>query len=342
MRVAIDARKIDDFGIGTHVRGLVGGLVRLEEPELTLILPEQTRVEWDVEIVRSSARGYSIRELSEIGRLAMRRGVDLLHLPHYVVPFGSMPMTVTIHDTIHLQRDDITPVARLYARTMLGRAVSKCRAVFTPSQAVAADLMARWPRAATKTVVTPNAVSDTLLRAKGGEVPLELQGVDYALFVGNDKPHKNVGRLVGAMGVVREAHPELRLALVGGEFDQFEQPWVIRPGLVDEPTLRVLYENARLLVQPSLFEGFGLPVLEAMALGTPVAFAAIPALLEVAGSEAISFNPLDEESMATAIRSVLDDPSLERHVENGRRRAAGFSWDAAAETTLDAWRRVLS
>ena len=129
MRVAIDARKIRDFGIGTYIRGLIGGLLEIGEDEIVALAPRSAPLPAGVEHVIADAPHYSIRELLTVGR-----GVkaDVFHAPHYVVPFTKLPTVVTIHDLIHLRVRN--PIKRAYARTMLRRAAR--HTVVTVSHAV--------------------------------------------------------------------------------------------------------------------------------------------------------------------------------------------------------------
>jgi len=187
---------------------------------------------------------YSIRELFTIGRGPK---IDLFHAPHYVVPFVKVPFVVTIHDLIHLRHRN--PLARVYARTMIGRAVRKSRRVITVSNAVRDEIAAEFGHAE-KIAVTYNGV-DSVFNSAGTKAAGR-----YFLFVGNDKPHKNVDRLVAAFARV----PEVQLILAGGTFERFrDRDRIVVAGFVSSEELASLYRGAIALVLPSLEEGFGLP-----------------------------------------------------------------------------------
>jgi glycosyltransferase involved in cell wall biosynthesis len=347
MRIAIDCRKIEDFGIGTTIRGLLGGIVSIDaDLEIVALapsparqsIPEDRRITW----VEESSPGYSIRELFSVGKRAERAGAELLHVPHYVVPYTSLPVVATIHDLIHLRiaRRHLPPGGRLYARWMIGRAVSRAARIITVTDAVREEIVERFPGAVSKIVTVPNGVS---IEPPGGNRPAGIEGA-YLLFVGNDKPHKNVDRLVEAFGELRRDHPDLRLVLVGSAFDRFrETRGVVLPGFVPEEELAHLYAGATALVQPSLYEGFGLPVAEAMRCGTAVVVSAIPPLLEVAGDAAIRID--DPESVSSIRRGIvraLDPEERRRSVRAGEMRVAGLTWTRAAESTVELWREVLA
>ena len=157
MRVGIDARKISDFGIGTYIRGLLQGLVELGAgDEYVVFAPAGASLPSGIEHIIVDAPHYSVRELVVVGRAADRASLDVFHAPHYVVPFTSAPLVVTIHDLIHLHQPMRNPLAPVYARTMIGRAVRKARRVLTVSEAVKRDLEREFD--AKNVIVTPNGV----------------------------------------------------------------------------------------------------------------------------------------------------------------------------------------
>ncbi|HEX6975461.1 MAG TPA: glycosyltransferase family 1 protein, partial [Vicinamibacterales bacterium] len=164
----------------------------------------------------------------------------------------------------------------------------------------------------------------------------------YFLFVGNDKPHKNVPRLVEAFREVRRRDESLRLVMVGAAFERFaEVPGVITTGFVSVERLAAIYRGAIALVMPSLEEGFGLPVAEAMACGTPVIASDIPSLREVTGGAALHADARSVAELASAMEEILGDVTLRQELaELGPKRAHAFTWKRCAELTRDAYRRL--
>lgn len=349
MKVAIDCRKFGDFGIGTTIRGILEGLSNLPDSEIEYLilgpqsiagrLPGSPRFQF----VQEDSPHYSVRELVRTGNAAQRHGADLLHVPHYITPFTRLPLVTTIHDLIHLRTPagDLPIGGRLYARWMLGRAAKRSARIVTVSHAVKREIHQQFPGVEDgKVAVIPNGVPEP------GQTPVPFESRDdFILFVGNDKTHKNVDRLVAAFERVHQQFQNLSLVLVGSPFERFRTTAGVRtPGFVSDDELTALYRSATALVQPSLMEGFGLPVAEAMSHGTPVIVSAIPSLLEVAGDAAIPIDePLDVGSIVTTLTTTLQDEELRRRSgSRGPQIAGRFRWSTAAKLLVDLWTDVSS
>ncbi|MEO8218406.1 MAG: glycosyltransferase family 1 protein [Acidobacteriota bacterium] len=354
VRIGIDCRKAADFGIGTYIRGLTHSLADLAGAERYVLfcknadrelLPQGERFEF----VDEASPNYSVRELFALGRQIRRNALDLFHAPHYVLPFTETPAIVTIHDLIHLNQPRRNVMERPYARWMMARAVGSSRAVLTVSAAVKDQLVDRFPEAAGKTVVTPNGVNPRFTSNVSNDdasilARLDLREGPYLLFVGNDKPHKNLQGLLQAFAIVRFTHPEIQLVVAGSQpRPARDQAAVTCTGFVSDEELHALYRGALMLVQPSLEEGFGLPVLEAMASGVPCAVSKIAALVEVGGEAVAVFDARSPQSIATTIIAVLRDRSRrEVMIDRGRERAKSFTWKTCAEKTLAVYRSSIS
>lgn len=350
MRIGIDCRKAADYGIGSYIRGLLGGLAQLDANETYVLfapasLFDQLPSSRQFIPVPVTSPGYSLRELLELRRAAAWEQLDVFHAPHYVVPFVSVPVVVTIHDLIHLKLPTWRrhPLAPAYARWMMGRAVRRSSRILTGSESVRRDIEARYPAAASKLSVTPFAV-DSMFSAA---VPLDAERLSrlglttggYLLFVGNDKPHKNLDRLAAAYRRFRQDHPEIKLALVGGSSRFGSEPGVVTAGFVPGADLPLLYRGALALVQPSIEEGFGMPLLEAMSCGTPVVISDQPALAELAGEAGLRFDPFSIESIASALARITEDSELRRSLAlKGSERAGRYSWRNCAESTRQIYR----
>jgi glycosyltransferase involved in cell wall biosynthesis len=321
MRIGVDARKISDYGIGTYIRGLLGALAATGEDELVAFAPAGTPLPRGVAHVAVDAPHYSLRELVAVGRAADRAHLDLFHAPHYVVPFTRVPVVVTIHDLIHLTQPPSNPFAPFYARAMLGRAVRKARRVLTVSAASKRAIVERLLVAPETVDVTPNGI-DARFFDEGPKA-----AGTYFLFVGNDKPHKNLGTLVEA---VARMGGDAQLRIAGSAH------------FVSDDELAALYRGAVALVMPSAEEGFGLPAAEAMACGTPVVTSRDAALVEITGDAALHVDA-EPRALADAMQRLLDDDALRRAMSiRGRERARSMTWTRCAELTRAAYRAAIS
>jgi glycosyltransferase involved in cell wall biosynthesis len=356
VKIAIDVRKWRDFGIGTYVRNLVRHLARLDDQTSYLLFCHQgdeavlrDLAENFVPVVDSSP-GYGIREHVTIPLKLRRLGAELLHTPHYVRPLlCTIPSVVTIHDCIHLLFPQYLPnrMAWRYARYMMGSAIRHSAVVFTVSDASRADILRFYPWAdPTKVHVVPNAIDTELLQDPGKE---EMERVReryqlhgrFVLFAGNVKPHKNLERLIRAFAQVREqgGHDDLQLLLIGDDVSRYGslrravKATRLRQdvrffGFVPPSTLAALYRMADVFAFPSLYEGFGLPPLEAMSCGTPVVTSGMAALHEVVDDAAVLVDPYSVDDIAGAISRVLESEELRADlIRKGLARARMFSWE---------------
>ena len=355
MKIAIDARKWHDYGIGTYVRNVVRHLAQIDRETTYLLFcnPADESALRDlaenfVPVVESSA-GYSLREHISLPLKLRSLGAELLHSPHYVRPLlCTIPSVVTIHDCIHLLFPQYLPnrMAFRYARFVMGSAIRNSSIVFTVSEASRADILRFYPSTdPAKVHVVPNAIDAELL-VDPGEAERERVRERYqirgrfVLFAGNVKPHKNLERLIRAFARVRcqEGNEDLRLVVIGDDVSRYaslrrtaDEAGVRQEvrffGFVPHETLAALYRMATVFAFPSLYEGFGLPPLEAMACGTPVVTSRISSLPEVVGDGALLVDPYNEDDIAQGIARVLDDEDLRaRLVARGLERAASYSW----------------
>jgi len=356
VKIAIDVRKWRDYGIGTYVRNLVRHLARLDHETTYFLFCSGT----DAPVLRDLAAnfvpivddsaGYGLAEHVTIPLKLRRLGADLLHSPHYVVPLlCPTRRVVTIHDCIHLLFPQYLPsrAALHYARFMLGQAVRRSALVFTVSEASRADILRFYPDADPERIrVVPNAIDPTLLEHPGAA---EMERVReryqiserFLLFAGNIKPHKNLERLVGAFGLLKRRPDleDLKLLIIGDEVGSYgllrrrlEQEGVRSDvrffGFVPDQTLAALYRLASVFAFPSLYEGFGLPPLEAMACGTPVVTSRISSLPEVVGDAAVLVDPYSVEDIAAGLERALLDAKLRSELrQKGLARSATFSWE---------------
>jgi glycosyltransferase involved in cell wall biosynthesis len=234
---------------------------------------------------------------------------------------------------------------------VVGRAVRRAAAVLTVSEHVRDELARRYRIDGASVVVTPNAAPD----AVRGEASTARFGLDgrYVLYVGNLYPYKNVTAVVDALARLPADCGDVTLVVVGA-LDEFAVPVrdaaraagvedrLVMTGHVSDAELASLYRGAALFVFPSLSEGFGLPGIEAMAHGVPVAAARASSLPETFGDAAAWFDPRDAGDIAVTLARLLRDPGERARLTTaGRRRVAALSWDRTAAATLTAYRRAL-
>lgn len=363
--VAFDGRKYSDYGIGTYVRHLIDGFARHPStPRLTLFTsptnPGPSHVPSSWTRTEVPFRGYSLGELLLFGREIRASGCDLFHTPHYTTPARpGLPTVVTIHDLIHLRFPGIfSPLQRSYARLMVGHAVRSASIILSPSEATKRDLTAFVNADPAKIKVTPLGV-DGLFRPQSEEAIALFRSKyslpsRYVLFLGNPKPHKGIVTLIQAMAHIRKQDKDLHLVVAGGTEDDSKRvkreatvrgigDLVISVRALTNDEIPLVIGGARLLAMPSMWEGFGLPVVEAMACGTPVVCSSAGSLPEVAGKAALFSDPEDLDLLAANILSVAEDDIIHRkHRELGIAQARSFSWESTVESTLEAYRSVLS
>ena len=291
-------------------------------------------------------------------RDARRVGADLLHYPANVGNLRrGMRQIVTIHDLSFLHHPEWFRAGRaLYYRHGVARSVRLAERVITVSQATADDVRSRFALGADKVRAVPNGL-DKRFRPASPEAQARAREQyrlpdRFLLYVGTHEPRKNLPRLVRAWSAVAGNCP-LDLVLAGRQGWKTEpirreaeaspsRDRIHFPGYIEDADLPALLSAARAFVYPSLFEGFGLPVLEAMACEVPVVAADTSSLPEVAGDAAFLVDPLDEGALGAALVRIATDAALRQDLrKKGIDRAKRFSWDRTAEQTLDVYREVL-
>lgn len=355
MRIAIDVRKLRDFGIGTYIRNVLRHLARIDQQtEYVLLCRPQdrefaSRLGENFVAVQEGSPPYSVREQFRVPLRLGQHRVDLFHAPHYVLP-ALVPCRsiVTIHDCIHLMFPQYLPnrIAYGYARASLWAATRRSDRILTVSEASKRDILRFFRVPPEKITVIYNGIDERFSIAPAED---EVHRVreryhlrdDFILYAGNIKPHKNLERLIEAFCQLRRdtGFDNLKLLIIGDEISKYQvlrrsvhrhnlHKHVRFVGFLPDETLAVLYRLASLFVFPSLYEGFGLPPLEAMASGTPVVTSNVSSLPEVVGDAAVLIDPYDTESIADGMRRALTDPALRADLTaRGLERARAFSWD---------------
>jgi glycosyltransferase involved in cell wall biosynthesis len=363
LHVGINARALEKpnpSGVSRYTDSLVKALAGLDR-DLTLhlfgvrSLPPALA---DADAVRnagvpapahSGGRAHLWEQLQLPRRLG-GRDLDVFHTPAGQPPvLASLPLVTTIHDISPISHPEwfSTGYAALY-RVLTPVAVRRSTRLVGVSEFTRDELVEAYPRAAGKAVAIPNGVRALSESDAPPETGGDLDAGAFLLFVGSTNPRKNVATLLEAYRLYRQRTAEpLPLTLAGPDRDVFasaDAPQVegVRPlGFVSEEALAWLYRNAAAFVFPTLYEGFGMPILEAMGAGTPVVTSDRGAMAEVAGDAAALVDPQRPAEMADAIERVVGDEAYrERLVEAGRERAATFTWERTARETADVYREA--
>ena len=322
MRVGVDVSPLVQTRAGTarHVRGLVGAL--------------RNRAGLDLELLRFGGPGRASSVARDalwypVGLARRARGLDLLHCTTFRGPSrAEVPVVVTVHDLAILRFPEAFPLwHRQYGRAGLRRVLRAASAVVAVSEFTKSEIVELVGIGAERVQVVPNGVDGTFTvdgpRAEG----------DYVLAVATLEPRKNLAHAVEA---ARLAGIELRVVGARG-WGGVEVPgWV---GEVPDDELAALYRGARCFLYPSLYEGFGLPVLEAMACGTPVVTSSGTAMEEVAGGAAVLADPSSADALAVGIAEA--EARREELVARGFARAADFTWAAAADAVEALWKDLV-
>jgi glycosyltransferase involved in cell wall biosynthesis len=372
MRVAIDIRKIDDFGIGTYIRNLVLNLAQIDnESRYFLIGRERDCTELgalppNISFIHDQTHESEFWNDWILPYILRKNEVEILHTPHYRPPrFLRCKSIITIHDCVHILFPNYASSKTSYdhARKLTRRAVKRSSHILTVSEATQRDLVRLFSVPEEKITVVYNAIDERAIVTCSDEEQrrvLERYQIQdpFLLYAGNIKPHKNIARIIEAFSVLKtelkenETWKNLKLLIIGDELSkhQFLRRTVIRSGVqhdvrffgfVPYETLNVFYKAAQIFVFPSLYEGFGLPPLEAMANGTPVLTSNISSLPEVMGDAALLVNPENVFEICKGLKHLLFDSHLRAElIAKGLEQSSKFSWRKSAEQVLQAYRKV--
>lgn len=347
LRIGIDGRAAAEVpaGRGRYVRELVRALVKLDTGTRLVLYGREPWPTAGVE--QRSIRTPDPLWAAHAGVVAVRETDVVLATNSFLMAaVGGARSVAMVHDLFGLDGRFGAPTGGRLERVTLPLAARRAAGFICNSNATRQDLLSRFPLLAGRSVVIPLGVDERFARAAPGDAPARhgLTG-EYVLAVGTLEPRKNLPRLVEAfLGLPAHLRTRYRLAIAGrpGWADERLQRVVaanediVMLGFVDDDDLAALYARAAAFAFPSLAEGFGLPVVEAMAAGTAVVTSDCSALAEVAGDAARLVDPTDVASIRRGLEEVLSDPELRtRLVSRGRGRAAEFSWERTARETLD-------
>ena len=372
MRIAIDIRRINEFGIGTYIWNLVRNLSQVDDQNEYLLAGSDRHFHELGPLGPNFTQLYQGDQYGSLGdRLAFpavlrKRKPDVVHIPHHDCPLV-VPgkLILTIHDCVHVKfpPENLSRFRRyqLYWRTK--RAVRSASQILAVSNSTRDDLMNIFDLDSKRIAVIHNALDERFAPAADTvdrKAVLERYQLHdpFVLYSGRIRPHKNVHRLIEAFAVLKGElanHPlyrNLKLIIIGDELSrhQYLRLTVIRSGVqqdvrffgfVPYSILQVFYQSAALFAFPSLYEGFGLPPLEAMASRTPVLASNTSSLPEVLGDAALLVNPENVFEIARGMKLILLDASVrDRLVEKGSKHISRFSWETAARQVIEAYERA--
>lgn len=366
MRIGVDARMIEWSGVGRYTQNLLRSLAKIDKENQYVLFCHQASVSLTPDARNFSKVIVTQPVFSMSSQLSWTREVNqaslnMFHSPHFVLPLLFTPGSViTVHDLIPLlfPGNLRSKAAQMYYTTMIKLATKKAEKIIAVSNCTKEDLIANLNVPARKIKVIPEAADEryhVVKRTEEFDIALKKYGIKnkYLLYVGNYKPHKNLIRLVEAFAKARKNLPEeYQLVLVGPRDKRYPEvsrlvkklglgKAVILAGFVSEKELLILYNTAVGFIFPSLYEGFGLPPLEAMANGLPVIASNVSSLPEVVGDAALLVNPEDVEEISQAVFKILTDEELRKKLRRkGLARAKKFSWEKTAERTLEVYKRV--
>jgi glycosyltransferase involved in cell wall biosynthesis len=374
VRVAIDIRRMTEFGVGTYTRNIVRALSKLDpENKYFLIGPPEKVAEIgslssNFHAVPLLGSDTTVRSYFDFRAILKRLNCDLVHIPHlFWLPRNlPCPYVMTVHDVLeHMYRARNQSGFRRSLHFLLThRALKGAARLFAVSNFTKSEVEKLFGIPAARIEVVYNAIDERFLRGHASEADRQLLAERYLvshpflLYTGRISPHKNVVRIIEAFSALKaeldkeNSFPGLKLIVIGDELSKHPdlRRTVIRSrmqndvrfmGFVPIEVLRIFYDAAKIFVFPSLYEGFGLPPLEAMAHGTPVVTSNTSSLPEVVGNAAVLVNPENVFEIMRALHRVLIDNSLrEKLKERGYEQAKRFSWDASARQILRVYHEI--
>jgi glycosyltransferase involved in cell wall biosynthesis len=369
VRIAIDVRRIGSFGIGTHIRNVVRALARLD-PQNQYVLIGIADLERDFGRLPENFTPVvfphlerSVRNYFQFYGVVRKYDCQLMHVPHLFWRPRHMPLPyiVTVHDlqTYMNPRPGGSLFRRLFHDALTRKALRRAARVCAISRFTKEETVRLFGVPEQRIEVLYNAIDDQFQRGHATDADRQMIAERYQvnypflLYAGNIKPHKNVGRIIEAFSALKGElkkegkFPDLRLILIGDELSQHPdlRRTVVRSGVQNDvrflgfvpmEVLRIFYDLDKIFVFPSLYEGFGLPPLEAMAHGTPVVTSNTSSLPEVVGDAAVLVNPENVfEIMHALHRALVDQPLRERLKQRGYEQAQRFSWEASVRRLIE-------
>jgi len=374
VKIAIDIRRMSEFGVGTYIRNVIRTLGRVDhETAYFLIGPPSKAQEIgplppNFQTIPLQAPERTVRGYREFRGALQGLNCDLVHVPNlFSVPrFLPCPYVMTVHDMLeHMSRArQQTGFWSAWHLQMTKRVLQGAARVFAVSNFTRNEIEKLFQIPPSRIEVVYNAIDERFLHGHATSADRELIAQRYQvtypflLYAGRISPHKNVVRMIEAFSALKTelekdgVYPDLKLIIIGDDLSGNPdlRRTVVRSGVQNDvrflgfipiEVLRIFYDEAKVFVFPSLYEGFGLPPLEAMAHGTPVVTSNVSSLPEVVGNAAVLVNPENVFEIMRALHRVLTDQALRgRMKERGYRQSTRFSWEISVRRVLDVYREV--
>jgi glycosyltransferase involved in cell wall biosynthesis len=374
VKIAIDIRRMTEFGVGTYIRNVVRTLGRLDRENRYLLIGSPAKVEEigplppNFHTVPLLASDRSLQGYREFRTALQRLSCDLVHIPNlFSVPrMLPCPYVMTVHDMLeHMSRArEQSGFWRSFHFQMTKRVLAGAARIFAVSNFTRNEIEKLFEIPSDRVEVVYNAIDERFLHGHATAPERDLIARRYQvtypflLYAGRISPHKNVVRMIEAFSALKtelerdQAYPDLKLIIIGDDLSGNPdlRRTVVRSGVqhdvrflgfVPIEVLRIFYDEAKIFVFPSLYEGFGLPPLEAMVHGTPVVTSNVSSLPEVVGNAAVLVNPENVFEIMRALHRVLmDKPLRERMKERGYQQAAKFSWETSVRRILEAYGQI--
>jgi glycosyltransferase involved in cell wall biosynthesis len=374
VKVAIDIRRMTEFGVGTYIRNVVRTLARLDRESDYFLIGSPAKVAecgalppnfHSAELVEADD---TLKGSLEFRAIVKRFSCDLVHIPHlFWVPRGlSCPYILTVHDLLeHMYGSrNASSMRRSLHFYLTRRVLRRAARVIAVSQFTKSEIEKLLAIPDARIEVVYNAIDERFLHGHASESDRELIAQRYLvnypfiLYAGAIRPHKNVVRIIEAFSALKselqkeQKFPDLKLIIIGDDLSSHPRlrRTVVRSGVQNDvrfmgfvpiEVLRIFYDVAKIFVFPSLYEGFGLPPLEAMAHGTPVVTSNTSSLPEVGGNAALLVNPENVFEIRRGLQRVLLDPVLrEQMKQRGYDQAQRFSWTNSVSRILEIYREV--
>ena len=374
VKIAIDIRRMTEFGVGTYIRNVVRNLGRLDHENNYLLIGSPGKVKEigplppNFHTVPLTEPERSVKGYREFRATVKRLDCDLVHIPNlFSVPRGlPCPYVMTVHDMLeHMSRArEQSGFWRSLHFQLTKRVLNGAARIIAVSNFTKNEIEKLFGIPSERIEVVYNAIDERFLHGHATAADRELIAQRYQvnypflLYAGRVSPHKNVVRMIEAFSALKtelekdQEFPDLKLIIIGDDLSGNPdlRRTVVRSGVQNDvrflgfvpiEVLRIFYDSAKIFVFPSLYEGFGLPPLEAMAHGTPVVTSNVSSLPEVVGNAAVLVNPENVFEIMRALHHVLRDHAVrERMKERGYKQAAKFSWEKSVQRIVEVYRQI--